>query len=83
MIKLSFYIKSVRVQGLGVEDAIVKFTKGFNLIEGLSNHGKTMIVQFIEYAFGGRNQKDSLSLNIEGTNYATVKVTLQTEQGEV
>lgn len=83
MIKLSFYIKSVRVQGLGVEDAIVKFTKGFNLIEGLSNHGKTMIIQFIEYAFGGRNQKDSLSLNIEGTNYATVKVTLQTEQGEV
>lgn len=83
MIKLSFYIKSVRVQGLGVEDAIVKFTKGFNLIEGLSNHGKMMIVQFIEYAFGGRNQKDSLSLNIEGTNYATVKVTLQTEQGEV
>ena len=73
----------MRVQGLGVEDAIVKFTKGFNLIEGLSNHGKTMIVQFIEYAFGGRNQKDSLSLNIEGTNYATVKVTLQTEQGEV
>ncbi len=83
MIKLSFYIKSVRVQGLGVEDAIVKFTKGFNLIEGLSNHGKTMIIQFIEYAFGGRNQKDSLSLNIEVTNYATVKVTLQTEQGEV
>lgn len=83
MIKLSFYIKSVRVQGLGVEDAIVKFTKGFNLIEGLSNHGKTMIIQFIEYAFGGRNQKDSLSLNIEGTNYATVKVTLQTEQGKV
>lgn len=83
MIKLSFYIKSVYVQGHGVEDAIVKFTRGFNLIEGLSNHGKTMVVQFIEYAFGGRNQKDSLSLNIEGTNYATVKVTLQTEQGEV
>lgn len=83
MIKLSFYIKSVCVQGHGVEDAIVKFTRGFNLIEGLSNHGKTMVVQFIEYAFGGRNQKDSLSLNIEGTNYATVKVTLQTEQGEV
>lgn len=80
---MSFYIKSVCVQGHGVEDAIVKFTRGFNLIEGLSNHGKTMVVQFIEYAFGGRNQKDSLSLNIEGTNYATVKVTLQTEQGEV
>lgn len=83
MIKLSFYIKSVSVQGHGVEDAVVKFTKGFNLIEGLSNHGKTMIVQFIEYAFGGRNQKDSLSLNIDGTSYTTVKVTLQTEQGEV
>ncbi|MGY6767784.1 AAA family ATPase [Ligilactobacillus salivarius] len=80
---MSFYIKSVCVQGHGVEDAIVKFTRGFNLIEGLSNHGKTMVVQFIEYAFGGRNQKDSLSLSIEGTNYATVKVTLQTEQGEV
>lgn len=83
MIELSFYIKSVCVQGYGVEDAIVKFTKGFNLIEGLSNHGKTMIVQFIEYAFGGRNQKDSLSLNIDGARYTTVKVTLQTEQGEV
>lgn len=83
MRELSFYIKSVRVQGYGVEDAVVKFTKGFNLIEGLSNHGKTMIVQFIEYAFGGRNQKDSLSLNIDGTRYTTVKVTLQTEQGEV
>ncbi|WP_161065275.1 hypothetical protein [Ligilactobacillus salivarius] len=80
---MSFYIKSVCVQGYGVEDAIVKFTKGFNLIEGLSNHGKTMIVQFIEYAFGGRNQKDSLSLNIDGARYTTVKVTLQTEQGEV
>lgn len=83
MIGLSFYIKSVCVQGHGVEEAIVKFTKGFNLIEGLSNHGKTMIVQFIEYVFGGRNQKDSLSLNIDGTRYTTVKVMLQTEQGEV
>lgn len=83
MIELSFYIKSVCVQGYGVEDAIVNFTNGFNLIEGLSNHVKTMIVQFIEYAFGGRNHKDSLSLNIDSTSYMTVKVTLQTEQGEV
>ncbi|GFI60833.1 hypothetical protein IMSAG044_01729 [Lactobacillaceae bacterium] len=80
---MSFYIKSVRVQGHEIEDAVVNFENGFNLIEGHSNHGKTMIVQFIEYAFGGRSGKDALTLNVDRTRYNTVIVTLQTEQGEI
>lgn len=80
---MSLFIKSVRVQGHGIEDAVVSFEKGFNLIEGHSNHGKTMIVQFIEYAFGGRSRKDALTLNIDSTRYDTVIVTLETEQGEI
>nr|WP_280927577.1 AAA family ATPase [Lactobacillus sp. ESL0703] len=80
---MSLFIKSVRVQGFEVEDAVVNFENGFNLIEGHSNHGKTMIVQFIEYAFGGRNGKDSLTLNIDTTRYNTVIVTLETDQGEI
>lgn len=80
---MSLFIKSVRVQGHEIEDAVVNFQKGFNLIEGHSNHGKTMIVQFIEYAFGGKSGKDSLTLNIDSTRYDTVIVTLVTEQGEI
>lgn len=50
---MGFYIKSVEATGPTAKRAVVNLTKGLNIIAGISNKGKTTILQFIEYAFGG------------------------------
>lgn len=48
---MGFYIKSVEATGPNVKGAIVSLTKGLNIIAGISNKGKTTILQFIEYVY--------------------------------
>lgn len=52
-----FYIKELRVTGIGVEDASVIFEKGLNVINGPSNTGKSYIFNCIDYIFGASKLK--------------------------
>ncbi|MTK13393.1 MAG: exonuclease [Clostridiaceae bacterium] len=53
-----FYIKKLKVVGIGKDDAEVTFEKGLNVIHGPSNTGKSYIFQCIDYAFGASKIKD-------------------------
>ena len=45
--------------GPGVADAEVRFTRGLNVVVGVSNTGKTFIAQCVDFMLGGsRNPKD-------------------------
>ncbi|ANE45857.1 hypothetical protein SY83_05540 [Paenibacillus swuensis] len=52
-----FYIKELRVTGIGVQDASVIFEKGLNVINGPSNTGKSYIFNCIDYIFGASKLK--------------------------
>lgn len=47
-----FYIKELRITGPGKEDAVLTLEKGFNVINGPSNTGKSYIFKCIDYMFG-------------------------------
>lgn len=53
-----FYIKELRVTGSGLEDAIIIFEKGLNVINGPSNTGKSYIFKCIDYMFGADTLKE-------------------------
>lgn len=44
---MSFYIKSVEATGPEAKKVVVSLTKGLNIIAGISNKGKTTILQFM------------------------------------
>lgn len=76
---MGFYIKSVEATGPTVKRAVVSLTKGLNIIAGISNKGKTTILQFIEYAFGGLNNDSDISIDSSQTGYNLVKVTVNVD----
>ena len=80
---MGFYIKSVEATGPSVKKATVNLTKGLNIIAGISNKGKTTIIQFIEYAFGGRNDDKDISICPSDTGYYLVKVTVNVDGKDV
>ena len=47
-----FKINSVSIVGEQVEDKVVSFKRGINILAGPSNTGKTYLVQCIDYVFG-------------------------------
>lgn len=47
-----FYIKKIVATGKDVEPAVLKLSKGFNLIAGASDTGKSYVFSIIEYMFG-------------------------------
>ena len=80
---MGFYIKSVEATGPSVKKATVNLTNGLNIIAGISNKGKTTIIQFIEYAFGGRNKDEEISISPSKTGYHLVKVTVNVDGKDV
>lgn len=76
---MGFYIKSVEATGPTVKRAVVSLTKGLNIVAGISNKGKTTILQFIEYAFGGLNDTSDISIDPSQTGYNLVKVTVNVD----
>ncbi|WP_225442323.1 AAA family ATPase [Ligilactobacillus salivarius] len=60
---MGFYIKSVEATGPKVKKATINLTNGLNIIAGISNKGKTTILQFIEYAFGGLSKDSDISIS--------------------
>lgn len=73
---MSFYIKSVEASGANAKKATVNLINGLNIIAGVSNRGKTTILQFIEYAFGGLSNSSDISISPSQTGYNLVKVTV-------
>lgn len=80
---MGFYIKRVEATGPSVERATVKLTKGLNIIAGISNKGKTTILQFIEYAFGGLKNDSDISISPAQTGYNLVKVTVNVDGKDI
>lgn len=80
---MGFYIKSVEATGPTVKRAVVSLTKGLNIVAGISNKGKTTILQFIEYAFGGLNNDIDISIDPSRTGYNLVKVTVNVDGKDV
>lgn len=52
-----FYIKELRLTGLGAESSEIVFSKGLNVISGPSNTGKSYIFHCINYMFGATELK--------------------------
>ena len=50
-----FYISNLHVTGLTNKQAKITFEKGFNVVSGLSDTGKSYIFACINYMLGGSN----------------------------
>lgn len=48
-----FYIKELRITGQNKEDAYVEFLKGYNLVTGPSDTGKSYLYSAIDFMLGG------------------------------
>ncbi len=71
-------IRQIVARGPGKADSIIDLEPGVNVILGPSNTGKSMMVDCIDYLFGG--EKPPLSPN--ETGYSSVSMTLANDQGE-
>lgn len=55
----NIFLTRLTLKGPGVADAEVQFTRGLNVVVGVSNTGKTFIAQCIDFMLGGsRTPKD-------------------------
>ncbi len=54
MSKYGFKLIRLSLTGPGLEEAIIPFSEGLNVIYGPSDTGKTFIVQCIDFIFGGK-----------------------------
>ncbi|WP_426482326.1 AAA family ATPase [Chryseobacterium sp. R2ACT005] len=57
--KKGFIFTELRLCGDNVQDAIIRFTKGLNVISGPSNTGKTLIFECIDYMLGSSDKPKS------------------------
>jgi uncharacterized Zn finger protein (UPF0148 family) len=55
-----FYLSKLRVVGLNVEPAEVKFSMGLNVISGPSNTGKSYIFSFVNFMLGATEPPESI-----------------------
>lgn len=73
-----FYIKEIRATGNGKRDSVVSFSPGLNIIQGLSNTGKTKVWLCIDYAMGSSEEPfDPIA-----TGYTEVVLTLGRQSAE-
>ena len=73
-----FYIKKVMATGLNKRDSFVDLISGLNIIHGLSDSGKTIVAEIINYAFGS----EKLPFSPDVTGYTDIQVILQSNKGE-
>jgi len=79
MNKYGFFIKKLWLEGKQVDDAIVTFEKGLNVIYGSSDAGKTFIYQCIHYMLGASKRPKSIP---EAKKYTSVKLEIETYKGD-
>jgi len=74
----NYYIKQVAATGKGKKDATMVFTKGLNIVYGLSDTGKTCVLKCIDFLFGNTSPPFD-----ESTGYAAVKMVVVTPGGQI
>lgn len=73
-----FYISKIMVTGPEVEDSIIDFHDGVNIVHGPSNSGKSMLLKCIDFMLDGKKSPfDSVSYG-----YDTVSMTLSSSDGK-
>ena len=79
MNRAGFFIKKLWLEGKEVDDAIVRFEKGLNVIYGSSDAGKTFIYQCIHYMLGASKEPKIIP---ESKKYTSVKLEIETYKGD-
>lgn len=74
----SFFIEKIVVSGENKTTSIIEFSEGLNIIHGVSNTGKTCVVNCIDYVFGG----DALPFP-ESKGYTKIQMHIITKNGSV
>lgn len=73
--KYGFYISKLQVSGLNIKPARLSFSRGFNIISGLSDTGKSYIFGCINFMLGGGDLPKEIP---EGFGYTTVCLEIKT-----
>jgi len=63
-----FYISNLQVTGLNIKPAKLSFVKGFNVVTGLSDTGKSYVFACINYMLGGANPPKEIPESIGYSN---------------
>ncbi|MGY3746207.1 hypothetical protein ACWN8P_03030 [Vagococcus salmoninarum] len=71
----NYIINKLVVSGNGLEDAVIKFSKGVNVIYGASNTGKSYIFSLINFMLGGNETPPSID---EAKGYEFIYMELKT-----
>lgn len=72
---LGFYISKIHVTGLNCKTAKLEFSKGFNLVSGLSDTGKSYIFACINFMLGGGDPPKEIP---ESLGYSDVFLEIKT-----
>lgn len=76
---LGFYISNLQVTGLYKEPAKLSFDRGFNVVSGLSDTGKSYIFACINFMLGGGDSPKEIP---EGIGYTDIYLELKTYSGK-
>jgi hypothetical protein len=76
---LGFYISNLQVTGLNSKPAKLSFDKGFNVVSGLSDTGKSYIFACINFMLGGGDSPKEIP---EGIGYTDIYLELKTYTGK-
>lgn len=74
-----FYLKKLSIFGQGKTPSYIEFSKGLNIIFGVSDTGKTCILKCIDFVFGSKN-KEPIPIT---HGYEQVELLIETEKGNV
>lgn len=74
----NFYIESIVVQGSDKNDAVIRFTKGLNIIQGFSDTGKSCVLKCIDYMFSGKEVPFDAS-----TGYTQISMNVVATDGKI
>lgn len=74
-----FYISNLHVTGLTSKPAKLTFEKGFNVISGLSDTGKSYVFACINYMLGGGNPPKAIP---ESIGYSNILLEIKTYTGQ-
>jgi hypothetical protein len=75
-----FTIEKLQLTGLGMQPASVEFHAGLNIICGVSNTGKSYVLECIDFVFGGDKKDVHFG---DTTGYETVTLYVNTAEGRI
>src|SRR4028119_1244756 len=76
-----FFIRRIIATGPAVPAAELRFGRGFNLVSGLSQTGKSFAFSLIDYVLGSRNLDEALPPEAKGYEHGICEIEAYT--GEV